>query len=57
MHGDGILQHHRVFSIDWFTDNHTDAPLRITPSKNPCAINDLIVDESVSTLSSLGLLA
>lgn len=37
-----------MFSIDWFTDNKADAPLRIIPSKNRHGINGLIEDKSVA---------
>jgi len=43
-----ILRRYSIFSIDWFTDNKADAPLRIIPSKNRHGINGLIEDKSVS---------
>ncbi|UJR15384.1 hypothetical protein I4U23_002332 [Adineta vaga] len=44
---DKILRHHLTFSIDWFTDNKGEAPLRVIPSKNRHGINGLIEDSSV----------
>lgn len=41
-----------MFSIDWFTDNKPEAPLRVIPSKNRHGINDLIEDSSVVEVSS-----
>jgi hypothetical protein len=38
-----ILRHYSTFSIDWFTDNKIEAPLRVIPSKNRHGINNLIV--------------
>ncbi|CAF3885372.1 unnamed protein product [Adineta steineri] len=42
-----VLRGHRTFSIDWYTDNKIDAPLRVTPSIHRMGINDLIEDASV----------
>lgn len=50
--GDKILRHYSSFSIDWFTDNKQEAPLRVIPSKNRHGINGLIEDPSVHDLSS-----
>jgi len=50
--GDRILRRHTTFSIDWFTDNKEEAPLRVTASKHRSGINGLIEDESVSNSSS-----
>ena len=50
--GDKILRHYSSFSIDWFTDNKQEAPLRVIPSKNRHGINCLIEDPSVHDLSS-----
>jgi hypothetical protein len=36
-----------MFSIDWFTDNKADAPLRVIPSKHRHGINNLVEDASV----------
>ena len=52
---DRILRGHTTFSIDWFTDNKNEAPLRVTPSKNRGGINNLIEDESVNNSISGGL--
>lgn len=41
-----------MFSIDWFTDNKPEAPLRVIPSKNRHGINDLVEDASVFDVSS-----
>ena len=40
-----------MFSIDWFTDNKPEAPLRVIPSKNRHGINDLVEDASVFDVS------
>jgi hypothetical protein len=44
---DQILRRYSTFSIDWFTDNKHEAPLRVIPSKHRHGINDLIEDSSV----------
>ncbi|CAF0984223.1 unnamed protein product [Adineta steineri] len=44
---DKILRHTTSFSIDWFTDNKNEAPLRVIPSKHRNGINGLIEDDSV----------
>ncbi|CAF1633950.1 unnamed protein product [Adineta ricciae] len=44
---DRILRHYSTFSIDWFTDNKAEAPLRVIPTKNRHGINGLIEDNSV----------
>ncbi|CAF1282003.1 unnamed protein product [Rotaria sordida] len=49
---DKILRRYTTFSIDWFTDNKNEAPLRVIPSKHRNGINDLIEDGSVSNISS-----
>jgi len=54
--GDKILRCHTTFSIDWFTDNKMEAPLRVTPSKNRSGINGLIEDDSVFNSSNGGIL-
>jgi hypothetical protein len=53
---DDILRRHSTFFIDWFTDNHIDALLRVTTSKYVHGIKDLINDESVTTNSTIGIL-
>jgi hypothetical protein len=53
--GDRILRCHRTFSIDWFTDNKIEAPLRVTPSKHRSGINGLIEDDSVFNSSNGGM--
>ncbi len=40
-----------MFSIDWFTDNKPEAPLRVIPSKHRHSINGLIEDSSVLDVS------
>ncbi|CAF1407064.1 unnamed protein product [Rotaria sp. Silwood1] len=45
--GDSILRCHTKFSIDWFTDNTFESPLRVTPSRHRSGFNDLIEDDSV----------
>ena len=52
---DQILRRHTMFSIDWFTDNKNEAPLRVTSSKQRTGINGLVEDESVSNVTSGGL--
>lgn len=44
---DKILRHYTMFSIDWFTDNKLEAPLRVIPSKNRHGFNNLVEDSSV----------
>jgi hypothetical protein len=44
---DKILRRHTTFSIDWFTDNTMEAPLRVIASKHRSGINGLIEDDSV----------
>ena len=44
-----------TFSIDWFTDNKIEAPLRVIPSKNRNGINGLIEDYSVLNSSCGGM--
>ncbi|CAF1053922.1 unnamed protein product [Adineta ricciae] len=44
---DYILRCYSTFSIDWFTDNKMDAPLRITLPLNRDRINGLVEDDSV----------
>lgn len=53
---DRILREHTTFSIDWFTDNKDEAPLRVISSKNLNGINGLIEDESVFKSINGGLL-
>lgn len=48
---DQILRRYSIFSIDWFTDNKPEAPLRVIPSKNRHGINDLMEDASVFDVS------
>ncbi|CAF3581966.1 unnamed protein product [Rotaria sp. Silwood1] len=48
---DKILRRYTTFSIDWFTDNKVEAPLRVIPSKHRHGINDLIEDDSVFNIS------
>lgn len=50
-----ILRHYSMFSIDWFTDNKSEAPLRVIPSKHRNGINDLIEDPSVLDSSCGGM--
>ena len=52
---DRILRSHTSFSIDWFTDNKPEAPLRVIPSKNRHGINGLIEDDSVFNASCGGV--
>ncbi|CAF4438802.1 unnamed protein product, partial [Rotaria magnacalcarata] len=47
-----ILRRYTTFSIDWFTDNKPEAPLRVIPSKHRNGINGLIDDDSVFNASS-----
>ncbi|CAF1580390.1 unnamed protein product [Rotaria magnacalcarata] len=49
---DRILRRYTTFSIDWFTDNKPEAPLRVIPSKHRNGINGLIDDDSVFNASS-----
>ncbi|UJR31273.1 hypothetical protein I4U23_018773 [Adineta vaga] len=49
---DNILRRYTTFSIDWFTDNKLDAPLRITPPMNRNRINGLVEDDSVLNSTS-----
>ena len=51
---DNILRHYSTFSIDWFTDNKPEAPLRVIPSKYRHGINDLVEDDSVFDSSGGG---
>ena len=44
---DKILRSYPMFSIDWFTDNKLEAPLRVIPSKNRHGLNNLVEDSSV----------
>jgi len=44
-----------MFSIDWFTDNKTEAPLRVIPSKHRHGINGLHEDSSVLDSSCGGM--
>jgi hypothetical protein len=44
-----------MFSIDWFTDNKFEAPLRVIPSKHRNGINGLIEDSSVLDSSCGGM--
>lgn len=44
---DKILRHYTTFSIDWFTDNKLEAPLRVIPSRNRHGFNNLVEDPSV----------
>lgn len=44
---DRVLRSHTMFSIDWFTDNDTEAALRVTSSKYRSGLNGLVEDESV----------
>ena len=48
---DRILRDYHMFSIDWFTDNKPEAPLRVIPSRCRHGINHLIEDSSVLDLS------
>ena len=48
---DQILRKYSMFSIDWFTDNKLEAPLRVVPSKNRHGITGLIEDSSVLDIS------
>ena len=48
---DKILHHYSTFSIDWFTDNNLEAPLRVIPSKHRSGINSLVEDSSVLDVS------
>ena len=53
--GDKILRFHRTFTIDWFTDNTTEARFHVVSSRSRHGINGLIEDESVSNYSSEGM--
>ncbi len=44
-----------MFSIDWFTDNKPEAPLRVIPSKHRNGINGLIEDASLLDSSCGGM--
>ncbi|CAF4207350.1 unnamed protein product, partial [Rotaria sp. Silwood2] len=48
---DKILRRYTTFSIDWFTDNKAEAPLRVIPSKHRHGINGLLEDDSVFNIS------
>lgn len=51
---DRILRRFSEFSIDWFTDNKREAPLKVNPSRNYYGFNGLIEHESVRESSSSG---
>ena len=53
---DYVLRCYSTFSIDWFTDNKIDAPLRITSPLNRNRINGLVEDDSVFKSTSGGKL-
>lgn len=48
-----ILRSNSAFFIDWYTDNHHEAPLRIIASSERIGLNDLTDDESVLNSSHI----
>ncbi|CAF1458870.1 unnamed protein product, partial [Didymodactylos carnosus] len=44
---DSILQRYCNYTIDWYTDNGDDSPLKVLPSKHSSGVNNLVEDRSL----------